>query len=329
MSDAQPAVSIIMNCLNGADVLPESLASVRTQTFQNFEIVFWDNGSTDNSAEIARAFGEKLRYFKSATTVALGAARNLAIAEARGQYIAFLDCDDLWRPTKLARQIEIFETSLHVGLVCTDTEIYDGKKVLSRLFERGKPERGHVFSALMARQWISMSSAMLRREALDQLLSQNSALAARMPNAGAGWFDESMNVCEEADVFYRVAHDWELDYIDEPLTIWRVHGGNTTFRKFGQFATETERILAKHRFLYPDYDRKYPELIELLTRRIAFQRAIDLWRSGHNARARKIIGPYLANSPKYKLFRIATYLPGSMFDLLARLYFALPARFGN
>ena len=75
------------------------------------------------------------------------------------------------------------------------------------------------------------------------------------PQIGAGqlgeWFDESLNVCEEADVFYRIAKTWELDHVDEPLTRWRVHGVNTTFRKFGQFADETLRILDKHRKLYP------------------------------------------------------------------------------
>lgn len=68
-------------------------------------------------------------------------------------------------------------------------------------------------------------------------------------------------------MFYRIAKTWELDHVDEPLTRWRVHGVNTTFRKFGQFADETLRILDKHRKLYPGYDRDYPDLVGILTRR--------------------------------------------------------------
>lgn len=331
-----PAVSIIMNCLNGAEELPDALASVRAQTFRDWEIIFWDNGSTDASPEIARAFGPGLRYFRGDSTVPLGAARNLALARARGDYIAFLDCDDLWRPAKLELQVAAFARNARVGLVCTDTEIVDGRRVLSRVFAQSAPARGMAFAALMARQWISMSSAMIRRAALDSLTNAGPALcggAASGAGEGAGpmpvrirqWFDESLNVCEEADLFYRIAHDWELDFIDEPLTIWRVHGGNTTFRKFGQFADETLRILDKHRRLYPGYDAEHADLVALLSRRAAFQKAVALWREGRGASARATLRPWRAHSPKYRLFWLASYLPGQCFDLAARLYFALPA----
>ena len=319
----KPAVSVIMNCLNGGPELAEALESLRRQTFQDFEIIFWDNGSTDGSAELARAFGPQLRYFRGRETVPLGAARNLALAEARGRHVAFLDCDDLWQPEKLEKQVALLEARPRVGLVCTDTEIVEKGRVLSRVFAQSAPGRGMVFAELMARQWISMSSAMLRREALASVVP---AGEGGEPGEGAPrWFDESLNVCEEADLFYRVAHDWELDYIDEPLTIWRVHGGNTTFRKFGQFADETLRILEKHRGLYPGYDAEHADLVALLTRRAAFQKAVALWREGRNAEAREVVRPFRASSPKYRLFWAASYLPGSCFDLAARAYFALPA----
>lgn len=312
-----PAVSIIMNCLNCARDLPAALESVGSQTFQDYEVIFWDNCSTDESAAIAKAWGPKLRYFRGERTVPLGCARNLALAEARGAYVAFLDCDDLWRPTKLEKQVALFEADAQVGLVCTDTEIMDGSRLLSRVFAQSAPGRGYVFAELMERQWISMSSAMLRREALESVACAT---------AGAGcWFDESLNVCEEADLFYRIAHDWKLDYIDEPLTIWRVHGGNTTFRKFGQFADETLRILEKHRDLYAGYDAEHGDLAALLTRRAAFQKAVALWREGRNAEARDAVRPWRNSSLKYRLFWAASYLPGACFDLAARVYFSLPA----
>lgn len=315
-----PCVSVIMNCLNSAADLPETLASLAAQTFRDYEVIFWDNGSTDKSPEIAKGFGPALRYFRGDTTVPLGAARNLAIAQARGELIAFLDCDDLWLPEKLERQVELFRANERLGLACTDTELFDGKRTLGTMFASGRPARGMVFAQLVTRQWISMSSAMVRRQALAGLVPAGSGDAW-----SGGWFDESLNVCEEADVFYRIAHDWELDHLNAPLTRWRVHGKNTTFRKFGQFAAETRLILAKHRRLYPEYDRKWPELVALLERRAAFQQAVDLWRNGQNARARACIAPICGMGRKYQLFWLATWLPGRMFDLAARLYFALPA----
>ena len=317
-----PAVSVIMNCLNSSRDLREAMNSLMAQTFTDFEVIFWDNCSTDESPAIAQSYGEKVRYFRGESIVPLGEGRNLALAQARGRYLAFLDCDDLWKPTKLERQVALFEANPRVGLVCTDTEIFDGKRVLKRLFAETSPQRGMAFAALMQRQWISMSSAMVSREALTSLSAEKISSGQGI---NGGWFDQSLNVCEEADVFYRIAHDWQLDHVDEPLTLWRVHGGYTTFRKFGQFADETLRILEKHRALYPGYDQEYAGLVELMTRRAGFQKAVALWREGHNRAAREAIGPWRNRGLKYKLFWWASYLPGVFFDLAARLYFALPA----
>ena len=315
--DAAPTVSVIMNCLNGAAALPAAMDSLMAQSFTDFEVIFFDNASTDASPAIARSYGPKVRYFRAENTVPLGAARNLALAEARGSFLAFLDCDDLWRAEKLSRQVELFRGNPRLGLVCTDTEISNGKRTLGNFFSSARPCRGMVFDELMQRQWISMSSAMLRREALASLTPDPTRW-------NGGWFDESLNVCEEADVFYRIAHDWEVDYIDESLTVWRVHEANTTFRKFGQFADETLRILEKHRRLYPGYDIEHADVVETLTKRAAFQKAVSLWREGHSAEARRLIRPWRKNSRKHRLFWWGSYLPGSCFDFAAKLYFALP-----
>lgn len=318
-----PAVSVIMNCHNSARDLRAALDSVMAQTLTDYEIVFWDNASTDASPGIAQSYGEKVRYFRGASVVPLGEGRNLALAQARGRCVAFLDCDDLWLPDKLQRQLRLVDANPRVGLVCTDTEIFDGERVFRHIFASTPPARGMAFADLMQRQWISMSSAMLRCAALTELSPQRLA-----PGQGrnGGWFDERLQVCEEADVFYRVAHDWELDFVDAPLTRWRVHGGNTTFRRFGEFADETLYILQKHRALYPGYDTEHADLVTLLTRRAAFQKAVALWRDGRNAQARETLRPWRGEGLKYRLFWWCSYLPGGCFDVAARLYFALPAR---
>lgn len=301
-------VSVIMNCYNSAAHLREALDSVFSQTFTDWEIVFWDNCSVDDSAAIAKSYGPRVRYFRAETTTPLGAARNLALEHATGNYLAFLDCDDEWLPTKLEKQVALFEANPQVGLVCTDTEMFSQQGTLSCLFATASPVRGHVFRELMKQQWISMSSAMLRKEALESL---------------DHWFDESLSMCEEADVFYRIAKTWELDHVAEPLSRWRVHEVNTTFRKFGAFADETLVILAKHRQLYPNYDQDYPDLVTLLSRRAAFQKAVALWREGRGAQARAWIRPW-QDSMKHRLFWLASWIPGRYFDPLARLYFKLP-----
>ncbi|MDR1777607.1 MAG: glycosyltransferase [Desulfovibrio sp.] len=319
------AVSVIMNCYNSARYLKAALQSLFAQTHKDFELIFFDNASTDESPDIlreaAKAFPDKVRYFRGQKTIPLGAARNEALSHAQGEYIAFLDCDDLWLPEKLARQTLLFEADSKVGLACTDTEIFDGERVLRRLFLESEPARGMVFKELVKRQWISMSSAMLRREALESLV-KTSEDASRGDRHG--YFDERMNVCEEADVFYRIAHDWALDYVDAPLTRWRVHGSNTTFSKFGQFAEETLYILEKHRRLYPGYDTEHADLVETLTRRAAFQKGVALWREGKNRQARLAVAPWRRASLKHRLFWWASFFPGIFFDWGAKIYFSLP-----
>jgi glycosyltransferase involved in cell wall biosynthesis len=249
-----------------------------------------------------------LRYFRANTPTPLGEARNLAIREARGRYIAFLDCDDLWLPEKLAAQAALFEANPKAGLVCTDTILFTGHRDINRMFHMAPPKRGHALRELMTAGWIAMSAAMIRKSALDSL---------------AEWFDPAFSMAEEADLFYRLAWDWELDYVDLPLTRWRVHSHNTTFKKFHQFADETKLILDKYSQLHPEFPTRYPDLIDLLKRRAAFQKAVALWRDGQNNAARTEIAAFPARL-KFRLFRLVTYLPGSCFNLFARAYYALP-----
>lgn len=308
----KPAVSVIINCLDGERYLQSALDCLRAQTFQDFEIIFWDNCSQDASADIAQGYGSRLRYFRSDEIAPLGMARNMAIAKAKGELIAFLDCDDLWRPAKLEKQVALFRNQPGLGLACTDTEVCKGATLLYKLFDHSSPARGRAFEELMLRQWISMSSAMVRMEALKSIAENGK------------WFDEELDVCEEADVFYRIAHDWDLDYIAEPLTVWRVHGANSTFDKFGQFGKETLHILAKHRRLYEGFDAAHPAIVEELTNRAAFQQAVAAWKDGEGARARAIIAPHRHKSRKYNLFWWVSFLPGSAFHAMASVYFALP-----
>src|SRR3990167_8655863 len=112
-----PVVSVLMNCLNCSLYLEEAIDSVYAQTYKDWEIIFWDNASTDSSAEIAQRYDEKLRYFRADISLPLYGSRNLALQKARGKYIAILDCDDLWLPNKLEKQIPLFERDGKVGLV--------------------------------------------------------------------------------------------------------------------------------------------------------------------------------------------------------------------
>ena len=106
MENNQPLVSIIMNCYNGESYLKEAVDSIFAQTYNNWEVVFIDNCSKDSSEKIVKSYNdERVRCYKTKKNIPLYAARNIAIDKCNGQYIAFLDCDDIWLENKLEKQI--------------------------------------------------------------------------------------------------------------------------------------------------------------------------------------------------------------------------------
>ena len=107
MNKKKPLVSIIMNCHNGEQYLRESISSVINQKYKNWELIFFDNNSKDQSVKIAKSFfNKKIRVFKSRKFLKLYEARNQAIKKTKGQYICFCDTDDWWFKSKLQVQID-------------------------------------------------------------------------------------------------------------------------------------------------------------------------------------------------------------------------------
>ena len=116
-----------MNCYNGEEFLSEAINSVLNQTYQNWELIFWDNRSTDNSAKILKSFKDKrIRYFYSKDKTVLYKARNLAIKKTKGEFIAFLDVDDMWLKNKLSIQIPKFKNK-RIGVVYSNFYKYYNK----------------------------------------------------------------------------------------------------------------------------------------------------------------------------------------------------------
>ena len=111
-----PLVSVIINCYNGEKYLRQAIDSVLSQSYKNFEIIFWDNQSTDASAELVQSFNDsRIKYFLSPNHTVLYGARNQAVQKASGDFLSFIDCDDIWSREKLERQLRLFDDE-DVGL---------------------------------------------------------------------------------------------------------------------------------------------------------------------------------------------------------------------
>ena len=131
--NSKPLVSVIMNCYNGEKYLKESVESVLSQNYKNWELIFWDNKSEDRSATILKSYEDsRIKYFCANKHTLLYEARNEAIKKTSGKFIAFLDTDDFWEKDKLDLQIPLFEDA-EVGVVYGNhfiiNEILNTKKI--------------------------------------------------------------------------------------------------------------------------------------------------------------------------------------------------------
>lgn len=254
-----------MNGLNVAPFVRGAIDSVLAQTDSNWEIVFWDNCSTDDTAAIVQSYSDpRLRYFRAPSFTPLGQARNLAIREAKGEFIAFLDCDDLWLTDKLERQLPLFDDP-EVGLVYSDTVFFNARGDEKRCYGGKVPGRGRCFRQLLGRYFLSMETVVVRRAALE---TQNE------------WFDPRFNMIEEADLFRRIAHDWKIDGVAEALARWRVHASSWTFKHPELLRSETSVMLERYRALYPGFDADYAAEIAELMQMIDLSEARDAWLKG-------------------------------------------------
>jgi len=207
----QPLVSILMNCYNGEKYLREALESVVAQTYQNWELIFWDNQSTDRSAEILKSYEEpRFRYFYAPRHTILYEARNYALEQAQGEFIAFLDVDDWWKPEKLEKQVPLFDDP-EIGIVSGNFCFVNERKNTKRDWINWSVPTGRVLNDLLSHCFVGLLTLMVRRSAIDQL---------DYP------MDPRYHIIGDFDLVIRLAVNWKLDFISEPVAFYRWHGKN-------------------------------------------------------------------------------------------------------
>jgi len=206
-----PLVSIIMNCYNGETYLNESIESILSQTYKNWELIFWDNQSKDNSAKIFKNYKDiRLKYFFSKKHTGLYKARNFAIERSEGDYIAFLDTDDLWVKNKLELQMKYFFTN-DVGVVFSN--LWIAKKNLKRkkLYEKNIFPKGDIYKSLIKKYNIGIITAVIKKDYYKKLEKK---------------FDERFSIIGDFDLFLRLSKICLFESIQEPLAFYRLHGKN-------------------------------------------------------------------------------------------------------
>ena len=205
-----PLVSIIVNCFNGEKYLDQSLKSVLEQTYKNWEIIFWDNISTDKSKKIFEKYSdERFKYFKSNQHCILYHARNQAIKEAKGDLIAFLDTDDIWLNDKLQKQVKLFSDE-RVGLVYGNYWRYNIKNFFQqkRLASSKTLPTGLITNSLLKKYQIGMLTVMLRKRYLEEKKDV---------------FNTNFDMLSDMDFVLKFSKKYRFDCVQEPIAIYRQH----------------------------------------------------------------------------------------------------------
>ncbi|QJT07950.1 glycosyltransferase family 2 protein [Oceanidesulfovibrio marinus] len=205
MRQETPAVSIIITCYNYGQYVGEALDSVLNQTFTDWEAFVVDDGSTDNTADVVSRYLDdpRVRYVYQ-QNAGQASAKNTGIREAKGEFVAFLDADDIWQSEKLAMQLPLFSNP-NVGVVYSKRRILDTNGVI-RTFYHPPLHRGNVLDHMFIDNFVCFSSSIARRSILND----------------ARGFDESLDMGIDYDLWIRLAARYEFDFVDAPLVTYRV-----------------------------------------------------------------------------------------------------------
>ena len=238
----KPKVSIIINCFNGEKYLREAIESIYSQTFHDWEIIFWDNDSSDGSRAIAEDFDEKLKYFRSKIKTNLSEARQNALQKCQGDWIAFLDTDDFWYPDKLKLQIEKIENTDYIVCYGGIDEIDESGKKLRTIIP---PYRdGNQLEEQLNQFNINMVTPLIKKSAID---SNNIK------------FDPKIVASEEYNIFLQLACFGDFCTIREPLGVWRIQERSLTSESSKFWALDRRITLEKLKEIKADVIESFPK----------------------------------------------------------------------
>ncbi|MFM9872925.1 MAG: glycosyltransferase family 2 protein [Fimbriimonadaceae bacterium] len=212
-----PRVSVLFTCYNHIKYAPIAWQSILDQTFQDFEIIAIDDGSTDGTREWLASQQNATIIFNEENLGTYGTL-NVGLEAAKGEFIAIFNDDDVWMPTKLEKQISMLDSNPRIGLVHTDGFFIDGdghERHDSPLgFDFPRTETGDILLALIYANSIIASAVLARKQCFDEL----------------GGFNESYFGSGDWEMWYRICEKYDAGYIADPLTLYRVHGANASHK---------------------------------------------------------------------------------------------------
>ena len=306
-----PVVSVIIRTYNRALLLQKAIQSVLDQTFQDFEIVVVNNYSTDNTIEVVRSFkDERIRIINIRNEGIIAKSHNVGLKESHGDYIAFLDDDDLWCPEKLELQVEYLRKHPQYYLVYSNAWSIDENGVRKGLLLKSESfKKGEIFEELVKSNFIPQLTVLMKKEVYETI----------------GFFNEdpSLNLVDDFEYWLRVALHYKIGFVKEPLAMYRVHSG--AMGRGINFAELSQKVLSSliNDPFVPNKNKVVGRIYELY-----LPSAIYNWKNSENKLAAKEdLKKYLIWSIKnfkvmniFKALALYLVLKTGLFHLLSRLY---------
>ena len=297
--DHKPMVSVIIPTYNRGHLISRAIQGVLNQTYQNFEMIIVDDGSTDNTKEIVgRSGDERIQYIRHGKNKGAAITRNTGIQASQGKYICFLDSDDEWFPLKLEKQVNRFEElNESIGVVYTGCLLKSQNS--GKILAEAEPTfRGEVYKDLLKGVFLITSTAMIRRICLQEV----------------GFFDENLPSCEDWDLWIRLSKQYEFDFVAEPLASYYIHGAQM-LTNFNARVQALEEFIAKY---YLDFS-KYPPVLARHLKRMGRWYTL----SGNAGKGRK----YFWDAIKVYPFMKSTYVHLLISMLPCPIYKSLLGRY--
>lgn len=247
----KPKISVIIPAYNSEKFIKKAITSVLNQSHKNIEVIVVDDGSTDRTGKIVKEFKNKdnrVIYVYQKNSGGPSSPKNTGFQNSKGDFIAYLDHDDEWLPSKLEKQLALFDIHLNLGLISCSAYIYEGKKMtrIHRLSKKNNSLQG------------------LLVDSLSYFFSNSSMLIPRHVVESVGDRDENLSVLEDLDIVLRILKEgYKIDFISEPLIKYNLGDSNLS-KDFNRVAQDYKIFMGKYRNLFKKYPKAYSVRLESL-----------------------------------------------------------------
>lgn len=285
-------VSILMNGYNAELYLKEAIDSIFAQTYTNWNIIFIDNCSTDNTKRIVDKYSHKIKYFKTHKNIPIGEARNFGLQFCTGDYIAFLDCDDIYLPEKLEKQVNLMKNN-DFSMCYSSYAVIDeyGKETKKDIV---KNKSGNVFSGLLRRYEINMQTVMLKKEYVV-----NNELS----------FNSKMSYCPDHNLFMNIASKAEVGVIYDVLAKYRIVSNSLSKKTIHLAADEYRYTLDEISKNNPLLYEKFSNDFDCAYSKAKYYEVISLIFDNSLKQARYKLRPIITSKIEYFLLYLLLLMP--------------------